>query len=82
MFVKVPKVEFAPAFSIESYPQVYPQPVQGGRGYPQAQESRPPYVKFCTTSTYTPQQKIYAKVRYRNVLVCTHIKVTLVTNRK
>ena len=53
------------------------------RGYPQAQKSRPPCVKFDGGSTYTPQKKIYAKVRSPgNVLFCTHIKVTLVTNRK
>ena len=43
----------------------------------------PPCVKFDGGSTYTPQKKIYAKVRSPgNVLFCTHIKVTLVTNRK
>ena len=39
----------------------------GGRGYPQAQKSQPPCVKLCTTRTHTPQQKIYAKVRSREM---------------
>jgi hypothetical protein len=47
------------------------------------QDWSPPGVKFCCGHTYTPQQKIYAKVRsFGNVLFCTHIKVTLVTKRK
>jgi hypothetical protein len=59
----VPEVESAPVFSIKSYPQVYPQAGQGVGITADRQERTPPLVKSDRSGIYTPQQKIFAKVK-------------------
>jgi hypothetical protein len=53
----------SPAVFAESYPQLYPQ-VRPDRAKPlTGQQQTPPYAKSTDYLTYTPQQKIFAKVK-------------------
>jgi hypothetical protein len=79
---RVPGVEPSPAFVIKLSTGLSTG-CAGGRGYPQAQKSRPPCVKSDGVYIHTPQRKIYAKVRSRKMSYFVHIfLVTLVTKRK
>jgi hypothetical protein len=59
----VPELESAPAFFLESYPQVYPQAGQGVGITAQPAQPTPPVAENQRGGMYTPQQKIFAKVK-------------------
>jgi hypothetical protein len=59
----VPEVESAPVFSIKSYPQAYPQVKTEPRETNNPGKPTPPYAKSDRSGIYTPQQKIFAKVK-------------------
>jgi hypothetical protein len=50
-------------FSIITYPQAYPQAVQGVGADQSGHKWSPPCVKYDGGVIHTPTQKIYAKVR-------------------
>jgi hypothetical protein len=63
MGYSVPRVESAPPFFLQSYPQPYPQPRLLCGKLVRPQQPRPPIVESDTVGLYTPQQKIFAKVK-------------------
>jgi hypothetical protein len=63
MGYSVPEVESAPVFSIKTYPQAVSTGRAGLWITASQQERRPPVVDSGTRCLYTPQQKIFAKVK-------------------
>jgi hypothetical protein len=63
MGYRSPEVESAPQFSIKSYPQPYPQVRPDRADRLTGQQQTPPLVKSDRSGIYTPQQKIFAKVK-------------------
>jgi hypothetical protein len=63
MGYSVPRVQSAPPFFLRSYPQPYPQAGQGVGADQSDRKRPPPVVEYCTRCLYTPQQKIFAKVK-------------------
>jgi hypothetical protein len=63
MGYSVPEVESALQNFIKSYPQPYPQAGQGRQTGQAGQQQAPPVVEIHRLPTYTPQQKIFAKVK-------------------
>ena len=60
---RVPEVESAPQFFLRTYPQAYPQAGQGVGAGQTGQQPTPPLAKSDRGGMYTPQQKIFAKVK-------------------
>ena len=59
----VPEVESAPVFFLESYPQAL-STGRAGLGITASQQKRTPtHLTFDRVRLYTPQQKIFAKVK-------------------
>jgi hypothetical protein len=64
MGYSVPEGQSAPLFFLASYPQAYPQAGQGGWGSARLPRSpTPPVAEYGGQGLYTPQQKIFAKVK-------------------
>jgi len=63
MGYSLPELESAPAFFLESYPQVYPQAGQGVGITAQPAQQAPPVAELQRGVSCTPQQKIFAKVK-------------------
>ena len=58
-----PELESAPQFSLRTYPQPYPQAGQGVGVRADRRQRTPPHLSFARGVSYTPQQKIFAKVK-------------------
>jgi hypothetical protein len=63
MGYSVPEVEPAPAFLLNSYPQALSTGRAGLWITASQQETAPPVAEIHRLHTYTPQQKIFAKVK-------------------
>jgi hypothetical protein len=63
MGYSLPEVESAPAFFLRSYPQAYPQGKTEPRETSNPGKQAPPLAKIVRGGIYTPQQKIFAKVK-------------------
>ena len=68
MGYRAPEAESAPAFSIKSYPQAYPQVRLDRAKQVTGQQPRPPVAELQVWVRGTPQQKIFAKVKARSSL--------------
>jgi hypothetical protein len=63
MGYSVPETQSAPVFSLESYPQPYPQVRPVRQKQVTGQQPRPPIAELQAGGPCTPQQKIFAKVK-------------------
>jgi hypothetical protein len=63
MGYRAPEAESAPQFFLRTYPQAYPQAGQGVGVRADRRQPTPPVAKSDRGSMYTPQQKIFAKVK-------------------
>jgi len=63
MGYSVPETQSAPAFFLNSYPQVIHRAGQGVGVCLPDRSPTPPVEEYCGGKYYTPQQKIFAKVK-------------------
>jgi hypothetical protein len=79
----VPEVESAPQFLLQSYPQALSTDRARLWKTGQTTERTPPHLTFALGVVYTPQQKIFAKVKAAIwPLTCAFITVMKVTSVK
>ena len=60
---RVPEVESAPPFFLESYPQPLSTAGDNPVDSPQRGRARPPVLNFGAGGPYTPQKNIFPKVK-------------------